>query len=1387
MRSKGNKVPPLDVVAAARAIADSARVQSPGELPATIAHDRLVLGLRAFVAATAADRCSEAEIGAAAECLREVPDAVRPVVLGRLVDQLARVPNPNPGQIAALPLLARELADIALDRAAEAAQRGAWEEGLDWIRRGTVAACFIPEGDPRLSAMREEALGRLGRPESDARPKLGAVPGEPRLDEIPAALAAFCSSLLKEAGAVGNAIVEWRLPGLALQTEQAIAAQVTTMAPPLLAQAAARVVLRNEPFDVIESLLQTHASAVLAVATQRAAADVREIYLRSMREGALAQRAAQDVPRGEWRALQVPSSLAPVGGTALAEADSAASPPLAVPAGEVRSAATRVVRVFVSSTFHDHHAERDELVKRIFPQLRRMCEERDVAWAEVDLRWGISDEQAAEGRVLPICLAEIDRSRPFFVGLLGERYGRTLETISPAPLADYPWLDGMAGRSLTELEIIHGVLNNPSQAGGAFLYLRDPRFVDTLPATEQAQFLEQASDEEVARLGRPEAERWAADRRAKLAALKARVRACGRPVQGYLTARELGELVLRDLSRAIDERFPAAAVPGPLERATADQAAFRSRLAIAYAAPTDAFNQLNAHAAADGPPLIVAGGPGSGVSALLANWARWFASARAPDRQPNRRPRTGLARLTTSQGPRDRGQGTCVVSFAVGASNDSDDWAAVCRQVTWELNRHFELGIGIPEGRDAVVAALRHALEQASARERVVLILDGVDRLDDTDDARTLWWLPSPLPAGVRLVIGRRPWAPFDPMAALGWSVLAVPGLDHDARRQIAIDYLGRYGKTLDPALMQRLVGLEVTANPRVLRTLLEEARLHGAHATISQRIDDYAGPLGRATGLYALLDTVASPERLTGFVVEQLYAQVLSRLEHDLERDRPGLVCETLTRLWASRQGLAEADLVTLLGDGNNPLPSAQWSPLLLALEPWLLGYAGRIDIADPLLRAAVKKRYLGGEAGSDPAVAHLALADFFQHDPDTPAAFRELTWQLQQAGAWDRLFAFLAQLPTAAPYLTDADDLLRAWRVLETAHPELSMLRAYQPIIEDPASTPAARRWVARVLSLGGYTREALALEIALEEVPGPSDPAPRPTLLHQAEQMHQQGRLQEAQLLLGQQEALCQANDDTDGMIYVRLQQGALAESLGDLATARRRYREGERLARAAGDDGAAAIALGGQASAALQAGNLRDALQLADQQLSLGRQVGDRILLASALTARGRALHASGQLDAAVEALIEAERLARRAAPAQVLAQALFFQALARIDRGADRRVIELLDEVEEFGQRSGHDIMLWQCKMARAQALRRREPAAAARATAEAVAMARDIGLSELLVNALLLEAGVLADDLSQYHDALARLAEAQALAATHGPAELAKAIAQEMAAIRKST
>lgn len=67
------------------------------------------------------------------------------------------------------------------------------------------------------------------------------------------------------------------------------------------------------------------------------------------------------------------------------------------------------------------HAERDFLVRFVFPELRERCAKRNLHLIDVDLHWGVTEEEDKQGKVIEICFDEIERCRPFFIGLLGER------------------------------------------------------------------------------------------------------------------------------------------------------------------------------------------------------------------------------------------------------------------------------------------------------------------------------------------------------------------------------------------------------------------------------------------------------------------------------------------------------------------------------------------------------------------------------------------------------------------------------------------------------------------------------------------------------------------------------------------------------------------------------------------------------------------------------------------------------------------------------------------------------------------------------------------------------------------------------------------------------
>lgn len=93
-----------------------------------------------------------------------------------------------------------------------------------------------------------------------------------------------------------------------------------------------------------------------------------------------------------------------------------------------RKRLSRVIRIFISSTFTDMERERALLHKFVFPAIKKICNDRDWRFETIDLRWGITAEEAYDNRTVDICLNEIKHSRlisprPNFIILAGQRYG----------------------------------------------------------------------------------------------------------------------------------------------------------------------------------------------------------------------------------------------------------------------------------------------------------------------------------------------------------------------------------------------------------------------------------------------------------------------------------------------------------------------------------------------------------------------------------------------------------------------------------------------------------------------------------------------------------------------------------------------------------------------------------------------------------------------------------------------------------------------------------------------------------------------------------------------------------------------------------------------------
>lgn len=134
--------------------------------------------------------------------------------------------------------------------------------------------------------------------------------------------------------------------------------------------------------------------------------------------------------------------------------------------------------IFVSSTFQDFNRERDVLRNYVQPKLNAIAKQYGESVSFCDLRWGIDTTnesvQENEDKILTVCLDQIDRSRPYMLILIGERYGympgpdKIEREAKRRPSLTLEDLD----ISITHLEIEYGALNNKDDVEHVFCYIR---------------------------------------------------------------------------------------------------------------------------------------------------------------------------------------------------------------------------------------------------------------------------------------------------------------------------------------------------------------------------------------------------------------------------------------------------------------------------------------------------------------------------------------------------------------------------------------------------------------------------------------------------------------------------------------------------------------------------------------------------------------------------------------------------------------------------------------------------------------------------------------------------------------------------------------------------
>lgn len=455
----------------------------------------------------------------------------------------------------------------------------------------------------------------------------------------------------------------------------------------------------------------------------------------------------------------------------------------------------RNIRVFISSTFQDMKGERDYLIKKVFPQLRKIAAEYNATVTEVDLRWGITEEEANSKRVLELCFREIDNSIPFFIGILGDRYGwcPTKNDVSVYSLESYKQLPKYIDNklSVTEMEIQYGVLEREEKIH-AYFYIKDSK-----QKKKYANF-------------------------DKLDSLKTTIKTQSRyPVSEYSTLKDLSHQVIKDFMDLISNLFPDNNLPNYTKQYISQEYVLNN-LSHAYVPLQLYYDQLNDWIKdATSPICVIHGESGLGKSALLANWINTLNDAGHFDVcfyfTHNSR-FVNSARLILYYIYRS----LAILRDKFGYDNETEEF----------LNDNSGDPYNLLE--DLLIKSNIEGFAPP------IIVIDGIDQLC-CDELSSLLGVLLSISKYSKVIVSTKN---LDIIPELEFSAntsfLEIIPLLENQKKELVSKYLELYGKRMTDIQINRIVNDTQCNNTQILRSLLDELLTFGIFERLSDRIDYY-------------------------------------------------------------------------------------------------------------------------------------------------------------------------------------------------------------------------------------------------------------------------------------------------------------------------------------------------------------------------------------------------------------------------------------------------------------------------------------------------------------------------------------------------------------------
>ena len=545
------------------------------------------------------------------------------------------------------------------------------------------------------------------------------------------------------------------------------------------------------------------------------------------------------------------------------------------------------MKIFVSSTFKDMHAERDMLHLDVFPEIAEFIRDYGEELTFIDLRWGINtqtlenDESAR--KILSVCLDEIDYSKPYLIAFLGERYGwipdkKLIESAVKQKPPEFSYLAEME-KSVTALEIEYGALAQKGLIDHCLFYFRNPLPLEKL--NQEHRNLYCSEGEEYKR---------------RLDTLKSQIINSGGHIK-YYTADwdeekncvtgldELKELIISDLKGLIKKDLGEKKLIPWQEKEIKEAEFFFKSMLNRFSAREQLCDEITDEILSGSSNLVVLKGKfGFGKSTIMAKLA-----ANAQERNAH------------------------VMPVICGRSKNTFNYFDVWRQIVFYLEDL--LNLPHMEGQEyehkpsslsvdwvQVIANLMYDCSK-KMNEPIVIFIDGADKLSCYHDFQDLFSrLLKMLPKNVMFVVSCTD--DFDTSLKLNkkikYSVFTLDDLDTDEKKSVLdkLETSQHYQKELPVEVKSKLLSMPQSGNPLYLSIMY--------HRMVMLDSEDFREIMNLGDGIegqteYMLRLIESAPDDIDG-VAAMIMEEAASRINEEL--------CNEVLRLIAvTRHGLRETD----------------------------------------------------------------------------------------------------------------------------------------------------------------------------------------------------------------------------------------------------------------------------------------------------------------------------------------------------------------------------------------------------------------------------------------------------------------------------------------------